>query len=87
MASVVGPLCVELRTFLKGRRLPGIADPLHSLHRLQSGAQETVADTRAFSVVTGDFNSWAEGGATGWSYADVLPYFRKSEGLTHPVRS
>src|SRR5271167_2766949 len=30
----------------------------------------------------GDFDSWAEGGATGWSYAEVLPYFRKSEGLT-----
>ena len=29
----------------------------------------------------GDFDSWAERGATGWSYADVLPYFRKSEGL------
>jgi choline dehydrogenase len=29
----------------------------------------------------GDFDSWAEEGATGWSYADVLPYFRKSEGL------
>ncbi len=29
----------------------------------------------------GDFNSWAAGGATGWSYAEVLPYFRKSEGL------
>ena len=29
-----------------------------------------------------DFDSWAEGGATGWSYAEVLPYFRKSEGLT-----
>ena len=29
----------------------------------------------------GDFDFWAEGGATGWSYADVLPYFRKSEGL------
>ena len=28
-----------------------------------------------------DFNYWAEGGAAGWSYADVLPYFRKSEGL------
>ena len=28
-----------------------------------------------------DFDSWAEGGATGWSYADVLHYFRKSEGL------
>jgi choline dehydrogenase-like flavoprotein len=29
----------------------------------------------------GDFDSWAEGGATGWSYVDVLLYFRKSEGL------
>jgi choline dehydrogenase-like flavoprotein len=29
----------------------------------------------------GDFDSWAQGGATGWSYAEVLPYFRKSEGL------
>jgi choline dehydrogenase-like flavoprotein len=30
----------------------------------------------------GDFDSWAAAGATGWSYADVLPYFRKSEGLS-----
>jgi choline dehydrogenase len=29
----------------------------------------------------GDFDAWAAGGATGWSYADVLPYFRKSEAL------
>ena len=29
----------------------------------------------------GDFDSWAEGGATGWSYDDVLPLFKKSEGL------
>jgi choline dehydrogenase len=29
----------------------------------------------------GDFDSWAKAGARGWSYADVLPYFRKSEGL------
>src|SRR5271165_6300361 len=29
----------------------------------------------------GDFDSWAENGADGWSYSDVLPYFRKSEGL------
>lgn len=28
-----------------------------------------------------DFDSWAEGGAAGWSYSDVLPYFKKSEGL------
>src|SRR5882757_4791995 len=29
----------------------------------------------------GDFDSWAAGGATGWSYDDVLPFFKKSEGL------
>src|SRR5713101_2654367 len=29
----------------------------------------------------GDYDSWAAGGAAGWSYAEVLPYFRKSEGL------
>jgi choline dehydrogenase len=29
----------------------------------------------------GDFDAWAAGGADGWSYADVLPYFKKSEGL------
>ena len=29
----------------------------------------------------GDFDRWAEDGAAGWSYADVLPFFKKSEGL------
>jgi len=29
----------------------------------------------------GDFDAWAAEGATGWSYDDVLPYFKKSEGL------
>jgi choline dehydrogenase-like flavoprotein len=30
----------------------------------------------------GDFDAWADGGAVGWSYEEVLPYFRKSEDLT-----
>jgi choline dehydrogenase-like flavoprotein len=29
----------------------------------------------------GDFDAWAAAGATGWSYDEVLPYFRKSEAL------
>src|SRR5690348_9704961 len=29
----------------------------------------------------GDFDAWAAGGATGWSYDELLPYFKKSEGL------
>jgi len=27
----------------------------------------------------GDFDRWAQKGARGWSYADVLPYFRRNE--------
>ncbi|UWQ29984.1 choline dehydrogenase [Leisingera sp. M523] len=27
----------------------------------------------------GDYNHWAETGAAGWSYADVLPYFKRME--------
>lgn len=27
----------------------------------------------------GDYDRWAANGATGWSYADCLPYFRRSE--------
>ena len=26
-----------------------------------------------------DYDGWAQAGCTGWSYADVLPYFRRSE--------
>lgn len=29
----------------------------------------------------GDYDAWAANGATGWSHADVLPFFKKSEGL------
>lgn len=29
----------------------------------------------------GDFDAWAADGAIGWSYDEVLPFFKKSEGL------
>jgi len=29
----------------------------------------------------GDFDGWADSGAQGWAYGDLLPYFKKSEGL------
>ena len=32
----------------------------------------------------GDFDGWAAGGAKGWAYDDVLPYFAKSEDLAPP---
>lgn len=32
-----------------------------------------------------DYEAWAEAGATGWSYADVLPYFQRLEGWVNPT--
>lgn len=32
----------------------------------------------------GDYDRWAEHGATGWSYADVLPYFKRLETWDGP---
>ena len=32
-----------------------------------------------------DFEAWAEAGATGWSYAEVLPYFQRFERWTRPT--
>ena len=31
----------------------------------------------------GDYDAWAAGGAEGWSYDEVLPYFLKAEGFVH----
>ncbi len=31
-----------------------------------------------------DYDGWAQRGASGWSYADVLPYFRRSETAPDP---
>ena len=30
-----------------------------------------------------DFDRWSQQGATGWSYADALPYFKRSETWEH----
>jgi choline dehydrogenase len=32
-----------------------------------------------------DYDEWAAAGCTGWSWSEVLPYFKKSEGSTRPA--
>lgn len=42
-----------------------------------SGAINAMAHVRAHRAV---YDAWAAGGAAGWGYADLLPYFKRSEG-------
>ncbi len=35
----------------------------------------------------GDYDRWAQKGATGWGYEDVLPYFRRNETWQGPIES
>ena len=32
-----------------------------------------------------DYNEWARLGNEGWSYEDVLPFFKLSEGILCPI--
>lgn len=32
-----------------------------------------------------DYDTWAELGSEGWSYNDVLPFFKKSEDMQDPT--
>jgi len=48
-----------------------------------SGAINAMAHVRGHRAV---YDGWAAGGAPGWGFADLLPYFRRSEGPGGAIR-
>jgi choline dehydrogenase len=47
------------------------------------GGSSTINGMMYMRGTAGDYDAWAQMGCTGWSYADVLPYFRRSEDAPH----
>src|SRR3569833_44361 len=43
------------------------------------GGSSSISGMAYFRGHPRDFDEWAQAGATGWGYEDVLPYFRKAE--------
>lgn len=43
------------------------------------GGSSSINGTMYIRGAAADYDSWAERGLKGWSYADVLPYFKRSE--------
>jgi choline dehydrogenase len=66
----------EPEPFLEGRRLT------HPRGRVLGGSSSIngMVYIRGHAL---DYDGWARGGAPGWSYADVLPYFRRAEQHLH----
>jgi 4-pyridoxate dehydrogenase len=62
----------EPEPHLNGRRVPLFRGKVLG----GSSSVNMMAHTRGHR---GDYDRWARNGATGWAYADLLPYFRRSE--------
>ena len=66
----------------------GVAKGLTNPGRMQVPRGKMLGGTSGINYMAyvrghpGDFDAWEKAGATGWAYADVLPYFKKAEGLT-----
>ncbi|WP_366656838.1 choline dehydrogenase [Fodinicurvata sp. EGI_FJ10296] len=61
---------------LKGRRI-------HQARGKVIGGSSSINGLAYVRGSAGDFAEWAESGATGWDYLDVLPYFRRAEDCVY----
>ena len=61
------------------------ADPNLNNRKIDAMRGKVLGGSSSVNVMTftrgnrGDYDRWAQKGARGWSYADVLPYFKRSE--------
>ena len=53
--------------------------------RSRSGTFSAVVVITIFRGDREDYDSWARLGNPGWSFSDVLPFFKKSEDQLNPV--
>ena len=63
---------------LEASRVPGGAYYPYPQARIMGGGS-SVMGLVALRGMPSDYDAWAAAGATGWGWADVLPYFRKLE--------
>jgi len=59
---------------------PGLDGRIMTLnHGRVVGGSSSINSMVYLRGAASDYDGWADAGATGWSYAEVLPYFRRSE--------
>jgi choline dehydrogenase len=84
-ARIPGALVMAQRTDALNWRFSTVPQPQLNNRRIGAprgrglGGSALINGMVYFRGNPGDFDSWAASGAPGWSYREVLPYFRKSE--------
>jgi len=59
---------------------PGyIGHPIHVIHGKVLGGSSAINGAAAVRALPEDFNRWTAAGLKGWTWKDVLPYFKKME--------
>jgi choline dehydrogenase len=59
---------------------PGyIGHPIHVIHGKVLGGSSAINGAAAVRALPGDFTRWTNAGLKGWTWEDVLPYYKKME--------
>jgi len=62
------------------KTVPGyIGHPIHVLHGKVLGGSSAVNGAAAVRALPSDFSRWTSAGLKGWSWKEVLPYYKKME--------
>ena len=65
------------------KSVPGyIGHPIHVIHGKVLGGSSAINGAAAVRALPGDFARWTTAGLKGWSWKDVLPYYKKMETST-----
>ncbi len=65
--------------------VPGyIGHPIHVIHGKVLGGSSAINGAAAVRALPGDFSRWTAAGLKGWSWKDVLPYYKKMETSNIP---
>src|SRR5689334_5489248 len=65
--------------------LPGhIGHPIHLIHGKLLGGSSAINGAAAVRALPDDFRRWATAGVKGWSWEEVLPYYKKMETSNVP---
>src|SRR5450432_2326670 len=63
--------------------IPGyIGHPVHVIHGKILGGSSAINGAAAVRAIPADFNRWTTAGLKGWTWKDVLPYYKKMETST-----